>query len=551
MVYSLTPNEIELVKRGMEGDIDLFCRYWFRKEGGDDKATFKFDTNFTEAGAWQKKMIYAKQSLIVNISGIGTGKTLGVGMAAVFYSLTTSDFRFMNGAEWSYQAKLMYDLILATLEDTPAWKLISSMPSSPYPKIEFKYKVGAQTYKSTMEFMSMDKNANKIFSWRGDWINLDEAGLISNLDEVMMNLSTRLTGRTLRQRDYMGRMSIMSNPWDQFHLWHIYDMAISDPENCLSITVSTRENKNITDKQIADMVKHIPEEERARFLDGLRPEGSGDYFSKQHVINCEDANLSEYITSNIKKETPGFTMQSMIGVGCVHYTIPVNADDDLILVGDPGNAAPPARNAPVLFLIKTTNYPSIPATVVGFWWGDGHGQVMPFVDKLNEWKDKYKPFFVGIDSTGPQAGMASILNVQRIWDGKLTDDTKITGLDFSGSKKPRYLVSLRILIELGLLKWASIASGIRSQLTNYDPLKDHVNVAKIPQDIVSALSMASYVIRAYYANQDTSLDQDGDYLIYYRNQYRGYNRTPEGIRNRHSLSRSAEPRKTPPTSDFS
>src|SRR3970282_1982727 len=103
-------------------------------------------------------------------------------------------------------------------------------------KIPLGLKGGQSKYRSTMEFMSMDKQASKIFSWRGDWINLDEAALIDQLDQALMNLSTRLTGKTSRGREFLGRMSLMTNPWDNESagpVYYFYALAIGNPERAL------------------------------------------------------------------------------------------------------------------------------------------------------------------------------------------------------------------------------------------------------------------------------------------------------------------------------
>lgn len=499
-MYSLTTPELAIIERGLESEetLPLFTDYWF---GHGDGTGFRFDYGFDDVWKWQYKLVFARQPLVCVIAGIGTGKTLGTGMAATVFCISTEGFKFMNGANWAYQAKLMYDLVIQHLTDTPAEKLIDRAIESPYPKIVLKYKVRKSTFQSSMEFMSMDKNAAKIFSWRGDWINLDEAALIPDLDVAMMNLSTRLTGNTPRGREYIGRMSLQSNPWDNdssTHLYYFYDMAIDQPDECLSVTLPTRANHNVSDRQINNALKFIPRDEQDRLLAGIRPEGKGLYFSKPTVQKCCDGYISEYITGKVAAGDPGYSAIRVPTIGVVQYTQPVSSNT-LILVGDPGTEAFPARNAPVLALIDTAGLPDTPAQIKCFWWGNGGGRISPFVDKLMEWKDKYHPFFTGVDSTGPQAGLVEMLNITQFYDQEARAFTgQIAGLDFSGGRKPQYLVALRILLEANLLVWPDFAKGIKSQLINYDPTKDHVGQPKIAQDIVSTLAMASFVIRAYY-----------------------------------------------------
>ena len=54
------------------------------------------------------------------------------------------------------------------------------------------------------------------------------------------------------------------------------------------------------------------------------------------------------------------------------------------------------------------------------------------------------------------------------------------------------------MIELGMIKWADIAKGIKLQLYSYDPMLDRGGEPKIAQDIVATLAMEAFVIRAFY-----------------------------------------------------
>ena len=75
---------------------------------------------------------------------------------------------------------------------------------------------------------------------------------------------------------------------------------------------------------------------------------------------------------------------------------------------------------------------------------------------------------------------------------------RMCGLDFSGSKKMSYLHAARLLIEAKLFVWPKQITGIRSQLTNYDPEKDRGFTSKIAQDIVAALAMSGHAIRTWF-----------------------------------------------------
>lgn len=503
-MYNVTSAELDIIQSGLSSpeQLDYFCGYWYNK--GDDNY-FMFDRNFDPEYAWQKKIVFAQQTLIVGVMGIGSGKTLGVGMGAYTWAMSTEGFKFMNGANWAWQSRIMKELIETQLVDTPAERFIENSVDTPFPKLTLGFKVGHSKYRSTMEFMSMDKQAAKIFSWRGDWINLDEAALIDQLDQALMNLSTRLTGRTARGREFLGRMSLMTNPWDNEsagHVYYFYDLAIDNPEECLSISVPTSANKNVTERQIKNSLKFIRDpEEQERLLEGLRPEGKGKYFSKGRVAGAADAYLSEFLEMKTQKGEQDYVLIKAPTLGAVEYQMPKTSDYTFLL-GDPGTNTFPARNAPCLAVVDASKLPESPAIVTAFWWGNGNRRIQPFIDKFYEYKEKYRPIFCGIDSTGPQSGMVQLMNLQKIWDGQplreLWGQIPISGMDFSVGRKMNMLLSLRSMIEMGLLKWADIAKGIKMQMYSYDPLLDRGGEPKIAQDIVATLAMAAFVIRAYY-----------------------------------------------------
>jgi hypothetical protein len=502
-VYHLSNDERRIIQLGLSGKDKLhyFTDYFFRR---DDDSGFQFDFGFDPAWAWQHKLVFARQSLIVAICGIGTGKTLGVGMAGATWSVTTEGFKFMNGAGWAYQAKLMWQLIIEQLADTRAEKFISNVVESPYPKIEFTFGIGRSKSKSSMEFMSMDQNAQKIFSWRGDWINLDEAALIDNLDIAMQNLATRLTGKTARGREYLGRFSLMSNAWDNessAHLYYFYDLALDNPNECLSISIPTSANHNVTQRQTNNILRFIRDkEEQERMLEGKRPEGKGIYFSRERVNACADDYLNEYLSTRVDQNEPGFDTIRVPTFDLVSYSMKPKPGSYTFLLGDPGSDNYPSRNSPCIGVIDAYNFPIEPATLLAFWWGMGNGKIQPFVDQFYSWQKRFRPIFSGVDSTGPQKGMVEVLNLSVLWNDipAAGERDSIYGLDFSGSKKPMYLVALRNLIEMGLLVWPSAARGIKMQLLNYDPTKDRYGQQKIAQDIVAMLAMAAHVLRVYF-----------------------------------------------------
>ena len=508
---TLTDEEIEILRLG-QNDPDIISNYFFRPPGADKG--WRFDWNFDPEGAWQKTIHHASQKRIVLIGGFGSGKTKGVAMSAACWCLTTMDFAFMNCAPVAWQSELMYRFLVDISRNTPFEKLIYEKPKKPYPKIELRFWVRNVLVVSTMEFMSVEKNASTILGWEGDWANIDEAGQLDDLEGTITNLGTRMRGTTQNGRERLGRLSMTTNSWDNPDLWYRFDLASELPEDYLSMVVSTRHNHNVTDAQLRLMLKDIPEDEHERFIDGSRPEGRGLYFSKQKVYACEDQYYGDLIKSQYESGNSDYDIQKMHGAGVTYFRVPPVLTDIYFLLGDPGTGAAPNRNAPALQVWNVTNFPKYKASLSAFWWGNGGGSISPFVNQLLRFMADYQPYFTGVDSTGPQKSTAELLNLYLMGQTRLKKEEQeewfngvdtnkvlnkaINGLDFSGGKKPAYLISARLMIEAQLMIWPKFVVGLRSQLTNYDPAKDTITAPKIPQDLVATIAMSAYAIRAWF-----------------------------------------------------
>ena len=284
-MYSLSDSERLLIETSLEYDFDnghdarLFTDYWF---GG-----WVFDHNIDPP--WQIACHHAKQTQIVLIGGTGSGKTVFAGMSAFCWAATTHHFKFLDVAPTQFQARQMYDAVVTRIEGTRAARIVTKTIEKPYPKITVAHDgIGV----STLEFMSTDKNANTILSGEGDFVNYDEAGLDEELDQTMIRLSTRLRG-SIHDRPRLGRMQLTTNPHINPWLYFLFDMADDDPDNCLSVLVKSRQNKNITPAQLRQMTSHIPEDERDQWLEGARPEGQGKEFPQNLIDMCQDPGLNE------------------------------------------------------------------------------------------------------------------------------------------------------------------------------------------------------------------------------------------------------------------
>jgi hypothetical protein len=505
-LYELTEQDIEVLKASTENP-NLFFDYFFRKPGHEHG--WQLDANFDDSGKWQESMCMATQAFIVAINGICTGKTLGVIMSAAYHGVLTPGFKFMNVAKEVYQSMLMFKAFLEQAEGTLFEQLIINSPKRPYPQVIVAFMAGGIKHTATFEFMSLGEkgDATNIFSYRGDWANIEEAGLIDNLGDIVSNLSTRLNGVSADGREYLGRLTIISNPWENPELWQLFDMALADKQDGLAFNIDTSANKNATDRQIRMSMKLIPEKDQSRFLTGGRPEGKGNYFSRANVNACENDILNNLIKEKVSTPMEGWNIVQIPNLGVMLMQMPRQDSKQYFLIGDPGTGAAPRRNAPTIIVFETSDAPTY-APIVAFWWGNGGGSIYPFVDKFIEWMDYYKPMFAGVDNTGPQKSTAELITTHYVM-GQNKSVEAITGLDFSGAKKYAYLGALRMSLESHMFQWAPIIKGISTQLKNYDPIVDKAENSKLAQDIVSVLAMGAFAIRAWFpAKPKPSEDED-------------------------------------------
>jgi len=509
-IYELSELDIEILQAGMENPY-LITQHFFSQPGNNG---WNLDENFDPEGAWQVPVHRASQKRIIIIGGFGSGKTKGIAASACIWGMTTRNFKFMNCAPAAWQSELMYQFVTEDLAiGTIFGNMIYAKPRRPYPVVEIRYRIHGEVVRSKFEFMSVDKNATAILSWEGDWVNIDEAGLIDDLKGTVRNLGTRLRGHA-SGRTRLGRMSLTTNSWDNDYLWYLYDLARSKPEKYLSMTVSSRHNGNITEEQLEMMLLDVPEEEHDRFIDGARPVGKGHYFAQNKVFACEDEEYSDFLIGAVNSGVPGFEMAKLHGSGIVHFETPYHNDHIYMLLGDPGTDNAPNRNSPVCQVWDVSDFPKYKASLAALWWGAGNDSITPFIAKFLELMAKYNPILSAVDNTGPQKNTAELLNTyiqsSRVdptktfdWLGTTVDISHVLnpiigGFDFSGAKKPTYLIAGRMMIEARLFAWPSFVSGMRSQLTNYDPAKDVAGKPKISQDLVATYCMSAYAVQVWF-----------------------------------------------------
>ena len=278
-------------------------------------------------------------------------------------------------------------------------------------------------------------------------------------------------------------------------MWWRVDMATEVPIDYWGRILTTYSNKNLTDKQIKNFENKITtEEDRERWLRGVRPKGIGDQFSADMIENCTDRSLNAIMDEALKEKRKDFYVAAAEKAGINIWEMPYEEGRIYMVIGDPGQGNPPNRNAPCIGVFDVTDFPGKPAVLRAFWWGLGRGSYQPFVQTMYRYAEKYQSLDLAFDATGSQKMMDELVFER--------DGLNIHGLNMTGLKHA-FNTSLKLFMDKALIMFPEIP-GIRAQLGNYRfPDK------KIAQDIVAMLQMAAgYLRRFYYVSSEEDEDED-------------------------------------------
>jgi len=500
-VYELTDADRKIyhLSRLDGGDARYFTDYYLNN--------WVFDNNI--ADPWQLEVHHAYQSEITIVGGYGCGKTVGMGISYLVRAASIPYYKFLNVASVAWQSRQMFEAIILVLENTrmKEWFIDQGgkIIERPYPMIHLR---NDYIGRSSLEFMSADKQGVKILSWEGDAVHIDEAGLIPDLEETVRNLGTRLRG-TVRHKDLMtgktivrareARLSMTSNAWENPYMWWRLDMAKELPDEYWGRVLDTYSNQNLTERQIHNFENKITTaDDRDRWLRGVRPMGVGDQFSDTMIKNITDHGLNAIMEAGLLEKRDGFYMSAAPRAGINVWELPPDPKRMYMVIGDPGQGDPPNRNAPCIGVWDVSDFPEHPAVLRAFWWGIARGSYQPFVQTMWRYAEKYKTTELAFDSTGTQKMMDELVFER--------DGLPVVGMNMTGFKHV-YNTFLKLLMDKGLLQVPEIP-GMRAQLGNYT-----IPDTRIAQDIVAMMQMtAGYLRKYYYVNKD-GRDEEDDWAL--------------------------------------
>lgn len=427
---------------------------------------------------WQIELFQQRKNINVVVGGYGCGKTGGMVALALYQLATVPGYRIAFTAPSGNQAmeayKLANNLITNTLYQQ---KFLLGKTLKPPATITVGNSLVGDG--NTMEIYSIGDDVSKIETFNLHAAVVDQAEKFENINEVIRVIGSRFRGQ-VQGYEIEGNMYFLANSADNEPLWRLYDEAESDPDRVQAMSPTTYDNIYITDEQLVNIEKNVGGDDQsiAVHMKGARPLGSGEHFPKHVLEKVLSPALDEMMANGRKVDPHSYIIEEHDKVGIVRWELPYESGHDYLVVFDPGTDNPPNRNSAVGLVWKYTDFPTAPASLVGFSWVYGNHSVEPWIAEYMRLVDKFRAKYSNaIDATGWQSGY-----VEGIW---AFDDEKPGAMSLTISKKARYLNFAKRMSARGLLK-APFIPPLFSQLSRYR-LPDN----NISQDIVMAYILSA------------------------------------------------------------
>ena len=346
---------------------------------------------------WLRQMVSPEIGLGLAITGAGSGKTAGVCMAALSYAALYPGFRFLNVAPTSYQASLM-------LTEIEKWCVPSSpfrrfivpsrgahdlwIESSNRPTLTIEVWPG---YPSTFVCQTVGRDANNILGTEQDWINCDEAVLLSNIEVAEPKLGTRLRGTRGTGIPRWGKLTWITNPGpnpDFVSLLEKYEKLAETEEDVIVMQdVDSSVNVYITKHQLDKQQRIMSQQAVDRWHGGsLAAAMIGSGFDQRLLDACRTERMDEAIE--------GISLIDDL-VGLREYELEYEPDHHYVVAGDAGKCSVQSlssQNIPTVMVFDVTDFLDKPHSIrlVAFYWLDGHGSYKVFLKKMKHAMLKYR-----------------------------------------------------------------------------------------------------------------------------------------------------------------
>lgn len=405
---------------------------------------------------WIKGLVSQSVLKGMAITGVATGKTNGVTIAALALCALLPGFKFLNVAPTKSQA----DLVLGELEkwvtDAPYRRLIQGSRGAnplwierPYPTVTIVTKEG---YPSRFVCQTVGRDAKNILGGEQDWINADEAALLENISAAVPVLSTRMRGTRSTGELRLGKLTWITNPGMNPELDALKEQYLeagkTNPAVMVLDGVPSSANVYLTKKQIKAQQIELSERQVARWHGG---DSQIPYENLDLGINlfetCKDAEMTRWCENN-------GVMDDILGL--VGYEMPYEPGHEYIVTGDVGKSALASltsQNVPVLGVFDVTDFLDNPVPLAAFRYFDGKGDYKTFVNEMKRLMRKYRAW--GYYDAG------NISSAFEDFDSVFGDLPYTTDLYFSGGgQNKKWALAVFVhLASLGLFRWPYIKAA--------------------------------------------------------------------------------------------
>jgi len=438
---------------------------------------------------WQEELHNNRTPIRTIIGGFGSGKTLSQAVSLLIFAAILPGFRGFGLAPEATQAneilKLAYQVMSGTLYEERFLLGYTRGPNA-YMKIGNSL-VGSE---NVIECKPILKKEESLRTLSGDMAIVDQAERFDDLEGVIREVGTRFRGRVLETgRGRIGTLTLVANSAYNDSLWRIYEKAEEDAAHYYSVSPSTYSNPYLTDEDLDryEMQVGDSDEDKRVYLLGGRPLGDGREFSRDVLKRMQMPELDEEMNAGITANLAGFSKQELRHVGIHEWLLPYKEGHKYLVVSDPGTDNPPYRNAFGVIVFDITQFPIEPATMAGFVWGFGKGDIQNWANKHAELTWKYHAVASnGFDATGFQSGYDSWM---QILNNLLSEK-----INLGGNNKADCLNSAKMLCSAGRIKLPVGITGLYNQLQRYELPEP----PKLKQDLVMVLIMACWWLKRLY-----------------------------------------------------
>lgn len=428
------------------------------------------------------------------IGGFGSGKTMNQAVSLLIHAATLPGYRAFGLAPEAKQAnevlKIAYAVMRGTLFEERFLVRYTREPNA-YMLIGSDYTLG----ENSIECYPILKKEESLRTLTGDMAVIDQAERFDDLEGVIRDVGTRFRGRVVETgRSRIGTLTLIANADFNDSLWRVYEKAEDEPTMYKAISPSTYDNPYLTDADIVRYEAQVGGDDEGKrvYLLGGRPLGDGKEFSRSILLDMKDDGLDAEMQLGIDGNLPGYVKNVYKRVGCVEWLLPYKEGHHYCVISDPGTDSPPNRNAFAILVWDVTKFPGKtgayePATLAGYVWGSGRGDIKNWANKHAELVWRYKA--VGLnafDATGQQSGYDQWMMI--------LNNLVSEKINLGGNNKAHCLNSAKMLTAERLMKIPAGVEPLFSQLQRYEIPEP----PKLKQDLVMAFIMSAFWLKRLF-----------------------------------------------------